>query len=113
MPDFDVVVVGGGPAGLASAIAARRHGLSVAVLDCAAPVIDKACGEGLLPDTVAALRELGVSFSSGHAFTGIRFVGDGCAPTAHFPGEPALGLRRLALHRALVARAEAVGVTCY
>jgi flavin-dependent dehydrogenase len=115
VPDFDVVVVGGGPAGLASAIAARRQGLTVAVLDCAAPAIDKACGEALMPESLTALGEMGIRFdsSTGLPFRGIRFVGDGCTAAAAFPGEPALGLRRLALHRALVTRAEASGVALH
>lgn len=114
MPDFDVVVVGGGPAGLASAIAARRQGLHVAVLDCAEPAIDKACGEGLLPDSRAALRELGVTLeAAGCVFRGIRFIGDDYTAAAVFPGEPGLGVRRLALHRALVARAEEAGVALH
>ena len=57
----DVLVVGGGPAGLAAAIAARKKGFSVVVVDGAKPPIDKACGEGLLPGTLAALRELGIT----------------------------------------------------
>ena len=49
MTAADLVVVGGGPAGLATAIAARRHGLTVTVLERRRPPLDKACGEGLLP----------------------------------------------------------------
>jgi menaquinone-9 beta-reductase len=56
----DVLVVGGGPAGLAAAIAARNRGFSVIVVDGAKRPIHKACGEGLLPGTLAALRELGI-----------------------------------------------------
>ena len=55
---WDVFVVGGGPAGLATAVAARSHGLSVLVADGAVPPIDKSCGEGLMPDGVQALEEL-------------------------------------------------------
>ncbi|MES1245952.1 MAG: FAD-dependent oxidoreductase, partial [Acidobacteriota bacterium] len=42
----DLVVVGGGPAGLATAIRARLAGLGVTVVDRSRPPIDKACGEG-------------------------------------------------------------------
>ncbi len=45
----DLLVIGGGPAGLAAAIAARREGLTVTVADAARPPSDKACGEGLMP----------------------------------------------------------------
>ena len=52
----DVFVIGGGPAGLAAAIAARRRGLDVTVADCSVPPIDKACGEGIMPDGLAATK---------------------------------------------------------
>jgi menaquinone-9 beta-reductase len=41
----DVFVIGGGPAGLAAAIAARAKGLRVTVADGGVPPIDKPCGE--------------------------------------------------------------------
>ena len=47
--EAEVLVVGGGPAGLATAIAARLRGLEVDVLDRRSPPIDKPCGEGLMP----------------------------------------------------------------
>ena len=56
----DVFVIGGGPAGLAAAIAARQRGLRVIVADGMQPPIDKACGEGLMPDGLAALERLGI-----------------------------------------------------
>ena len=57
--DTDVFVVGGGPAGLGCAIAARQHGLRVIVADSAQPPIDKACGEGLMPDSLEVLAQPG------------------------------------------------------
>ena len=53
--DTDVFIIGGGPAGLAAGIAARQHGFAVVVADGAIPPIDKPCGEGLMPDGIAAL----------------------------------------------------------
>jgi flavin-dependent dehydrogenase len=109
----DVFVIGGGPAGLAAAIAARKKGLSVAVADGAQPPIDKACGEGLLPDTLAALRELGVEVraSEGYAVRGIRFLGRECEVSASFPAEEGIGIRRPVLHQRLVEQARACGVS--
>ncbi len=58
--DTDVFVAGGGPAGLAAAIATRQAGLTVTLADAARPPIDKACGEGIMPEGMAALRRLGI-----------------------------------------------------
>ncbi len=108
----DVFVVGGGPAGLATAIAARHHGLSVVVADGAVPPIDKTCGEGLMPDGVEALRTLGVTIPKGESypFRGIRFVSEGVQAEAQFPRGTALGIRRTHLHQILLDHAAACGV---
>jgi menaquinone-9 beta-reductase len=108
----DVFVVGGGPAGLATAIAARRHGSSVLVADGAVPPIDKPCGEGLLPDGVDALRQLGISVSESetYPFRGIRFVSDGLRAEAEFPSGAAYGIRRTVLHRVMMDHAASCGV---
>jgi len=111
--DTDVFVIGGGPAGLAAAIAARQKGLRVILADGAKPPITKACGEGLLPDALAALRELGVELreEDGRALRGIRFE-DGCSSAnACFPEGPGLGVRRETLHERMVERARDCGVT--
>jgi flavin-dependent dehydrogenase len=109
---WDVCVVGGGPAGLATAIAARRHGLSVVVADGAIPPIDKSCGEGLMPDGVRALQTLGITIpeNEGYPFRGIRFVNDGNTAEAAFPRGTAYGIRRTHLHQAMADHASACGV---
>lgn len=111
--ETDVFVVGGGPAGLAAAIAARQKGFRVTVADAARPPIDKACGEGLMPDALAALRALGITPRPGDyfPFRGIRFLGAGVAVDAEFPGAFGLGFRRTRLHRLLVERASESGVS--
>src|SRR5262249_61624821 len=98
--EFDVLGVGGGPAGLAAAIAARKAGLEVVVADCFEPPIDKACGEGLLPATLHALKSLDVHFDScdGYPFHGIRFADHHSVVEASFPGLSGLGVRRTTLH---------------
>jgi menaquinone-9 beta-reductase len=110
----DLFVVGGGPAGLATAILAAEAGMRVVVADHSRPPIDKACGEGLMPDTVAAVEKLGVKLHYGKAvrFLGIRFndgEGKTCA-AATFANGFGLGLRRTELHSGLVQRAADVGV---
>lgn len=111
----DVIVVGGGPAGLAAAIAARRQGLEVMVVDGARPPIDKGCGEGLMPDGVAALASLGICLDpgGGGSFRGIRFVERGAAVEARFPNGVGLGLRRTTLHELLLERARSLGVALH
>ena len=108
----DVFVIGGGPAGLATAIAARRRGLSVVLADGAVPPIDKPCGEGLMPDAVEALHQLGITIPEGEAypFRGIRFVSDGIRAEAAFPRGTAYGIRRTDLHRLMLDHAAACGV---
>ncbi len=115
MQPTDVFVIGGGPAGLAAAIAARRKGLRVTLADSARPPIDKACGEGLMPDGLAALRALGVTLDSGDArpFRGIRFLGEGVSVEAAFPKGHALGVRRTVLHASMVECAAETGVRMF
>ncbi len=109
----DVFVAGGGPAGLAAAIAARLKGFDVVVADAARPPIDKACGEGLMPDAFDALRSLGITLDAGQSFPfrGIRFHGAGVSIAACFPDRPAIGVRRTRLHELLLDRASELGVT--
>ena len=73
--DTDLLVVGGGPGGLATALHARRHGLSVIVAEPRPDPIDKACGEGLMPGGLAELTSLGVD-PAGMPFRGIAYVNE-------------------------------------
>ncbi len=109
----DVFVIGGGPVGLAAGIAIREKGFEVTVADGVKPPIDKACGEGLMPDAVAALTKLGVSIqeSDGQAFRGIRFIESQASVVAHFPRAQGIGVRRTVLHQKIVERARACGVS--
>lgn len=107
---LDLLVAGAGPSGLAAAIAAASRGLSVRVVDPRAGTIDKACGEGLMPTALALLDQLGVQRPTGRPFVGIRYLHDGAQVDGTFPQGPGLGVRRLALHEALAARAAELGV---
>lgn len=105
----DLLIAGAGPAGLSAAIRARHHGLSVLVLDPQEGTIDKACGEGLMPSGVGALRTLGIDDLPHQPFLGIRYWSGDRSAEATFP-TPGWGIRRLALHAALRRRADEVGV---
>ncbi len=108
----EVLVVGGGPAGLATAIAARQAGFRVVVIERRRPPMDKACGEGLMPGGVALLGDLGLDLDDrlGMPFRGIRYLDGRTQVDGWFSGRPGLGIRRTRLHERLVRRAETVGV---
>jgi menaquinone-9 beta-reductase len=108
----DVFIVGGGPAGVAAGIAARQKGLSVLIADGAEPPIDKPCGEGLMPETLAALRALGVEIDrrEGYCLYGIRFLHQDIRIHADFQGCEGIGIRRPLLHERMLAKAAECGV---
>lgn len=105
-------MIGGGPAGLAAAIAARQKGLDATVADPAQPPIEKACGEGLMPDSLRALEGLGVKIGmdQGFVFRGVRFAHETSSAVAGFPDGSGLGIRRIRLHQLLIDRARSLGV---
>ncbi|MBA3233111.1 MAG: NAD(P)/FAD-dependent oxidoreductase [Propionibacteriales bacterium] len=105
----DLLVAGGGPVGLATALLADRAGLSVTVVEPRTQPIDKACGEGLMPGAVSALDALGVR-PAGRSFRGIRYVADRQQATADFRAGQGLGVRRLALQSSLTAAVSERGI---
>lgn len=109
----NVCIVGGGPAGLAAAIALKRIGCAVTVVDCALPPVNKPCGEGLMPDSISELRALGVDIPDhvGFPFRGIRFADRRSSVCAEFPNGVAKGIRRTVLHDLLVQHATRAGVS--
>ncbi|MEV5459658.1 NAD(P)/FAD-dependent oxidoreductase [Streptomyces cellulosae] len=96
----DLLVVGGGPAGLATALHAARAGLDTVVAEPRPAPVDKACGEGLMPGAVRALTALGLR-APGHPLTGIRYVQGPCRAEALFRRGQGLGVRRTDLHTVL------------
>lgn len=58
--DTDVLVVGAGPGGSATAYHLARHGVDVTVVERSAFPREKVCGDGLTPRGVAALLKMGV-----------------------------------------------------
>jgi geranylgeranyl reductase family protein len=118
--DAEVIVVGGGPAGSATALLLARAGHSVLLLDKASFPRHKACSEYINAGGVAALNELGVleeAMAAGaHRLTEMRIHSpEGGEFTARFeraaPGRHAIGLSRYRLDAVLLDAARDAGVT--
>jgi flavin-dependent dehydrogenase len=109
--DWDLVIVGGGPVGLVTAIAARRAGLSALVLEQSPGLPEKACGEGLMPGAVATLSALGIDLADAVELYGIRFLDGDAIANARFPDGGGRALSRQRLMQRLDTRARELGVT--
>jgi len=107
---IDLIVAGGGPVGLVTAGRAAMAGMRVVVVEPRSAPIDKACGEGLMPSALAALRVLGID-PEGVELAGIRYVCGARTAETRFTAGPARGVRRTTLHAALLERALELGVS--
>ena len=110
-PDVDLLVVGGGPVGLGTALLGVRAGLSVAVIEQRTDPVDKACGEGLMPGALQILAGIGVD-PPGRPLAGISYheaTGRRSA-RARFTAGAGRGVRRTTLHAALADAADSAGV---
>jgi flavin-dependent dehydrogenase len=107
---IDILVVGGGPAGLATALYAARAGLEAVVVEHRPGTLDKACGEGMMPHTLAHLDRLDV-VAPGQELRGISYHAGAQRVEATFQGGGVgRGVRRTTLHAAMSDAARAAGV---
>ncbi|HUJ49063.1 MAG TPA: FAD-dependent oxidoreductase, partial [Bryobacteraceae bacterium] len=66
MDTFDVLIVGGGPAGSSCACKLRRSGLEVAILDRQRFPRDKVCGGWITPAVLSELEIDPADYSRDH-----------------------------------------------
>jgi geranylgeranyl reductase family protein len=107
----DVAVVGAGPAGAAAALAARRAGAGVVLLDAAAFPRDKPCGDGIAPYALDVLDSLGVPSPVGGfpPVPVLRLVSPRGEVVARRADRPAYTVPRRVFDERLVAAAVAAG----
>jgi geranylgeranyl reductase family protein len=106
----DVVVIGAGPAGSAAAATLAAGGARVVLADKAAFPRDKICGDGLLPDALAALAALGAADgvrAAAHPVSWLRLRG-AASGTVRLP-LAGLVVRRHTLDALLVEHARRAG----
>jgi len=104
--NFDVIIVGGGPAGLSAAIVCSRNGLRTLVLEKQRFPINKICGEGIMPTGVKNLEKLGIApfilKQNYRPFHGIRYLSQGGKiAQSQFAEGSGWGVERLELSTAL------------
>ncbi len=122
MDSYDVIVIGGGPAGSATALFLARSGYKVVLLDQSRFPRDKVCGEFISPAADAILEDLGV-LSEIEAHSPVRLNGVAISSyemtgfAVDYPPLPrttrpmtSLSLPRFLLDRLMIERVRQTGV---
>ena len=100
MTHREMIVIGGGPAGAATAIRAARLGIAVTVFEKGDHGRDKVCGDGLTPRAVGALNDLDIELQEAHQIQGLRMIAGtktrelDWPETSRFPSHGAVWPRR-------------------
>jgi menaquinone-9 beta-reductase len=116
---YDLVVVGAGPGGSATAYYASRAGLRILLLDRQSFPRDKPCGDGLMPHAASEVSLMGLGdwlekphhgkFTGFSVYTHTAYLRQGVPPTLHGPCGyvvPRLETDAKLLERAIAAGAE-------
>jgi geranylgeranyl reductase family protein len=118
--DCDVLVVGGGPSGSATAYWLAQAGYDVLVVEKKHFPREKTCGDGLTPRSVRQLEEMGLDdeLRRHHRYDGLRALAFGrevLLPWPSHPAYPSYGyvVTRADLDALVAARAEKVGATLW
>jgi geranylgeranyl reductase family protein len=119
--EYDVIIVGGGPAGTSAAIRLAQAGARVLVLEAKHMPRHKLCGEFIAPECYPTLERLGVKsqvLSEGSQITNLSLTASSgrqvsaAVGAISIEGEFATGLSRARFDQILFDRAREVGATC-
>jgi geranylgeranyl reductase family protein len=120
---YDIIIVGGGPAGTVTALYAARYGLRTLLLDKSRFPRDKVCGDGMTGRAISILRDLGLEAAVGN-LPGVRFRKMLFGSARHVEAEIDLNrarnrelvtgyvIRRQVFDHFLLKSARAAGTTC-
>ncbi|HEY8525219.1 MAG TPA: geranylgeranyl reductase family protein [Acidimicrobiales bacterium] len=116
---YDVLVIGGGPAGAAAGYWLARAGRTVCVVERKEFPRDKTCGDGLTPRAVHQVREMGLEAqiaASHHRYGGLRTEAHGITLELPWPEHPVFPdygyvVRRRDLDALVADHAAAAGAT--